>query len=98
MTYESLPLQRTPLVTFGYIIQVALSLAIVLALIYVCAKYILPRMKYSPKGQNIEVLDRFGLEPQVTLYHVKANQEEYLIGVSGKSIALIDKYEKKSGA
>jgi len=92
MTYEALGLQKTPIVTFGYIIQVSLSLAIVLALIYLTAKYLLPRLKLTPKGSNISVLDRIGLEPQVTLYHIKSEKGEYLIGVSGKSIALIDKY------
>jgi flagellar biogenesis protein FliO len=92
MTYEALALQKTPIVTFGYIIQVTLSLAIVLALIYLSAKYLLPRLKLTAKGSNIQVLDRMGLEPQVTLYHVKSDKGEYLIGVSGKSIALIDKY------
>jgi flagellar biogenesis protein FliO len=97
MTYEALVLQKTPIVTFGYIVQVALSLAIVVALIYLCAKYLLPRLKITPKGLNFEVTDRMGLEPQVTLYRVKSGNREYLIGVSSKSIALIDKFEKKIG-
>jgi flagellar biogenesis protein FliO len=72
--------------------QVTLSLAIVLALIYLSAKYLLPRLKLTPKGSNIQVLDRMGLEPQVTLYHIKSDKGEYLVGVSSKNIALIDKY------
>jgi len=91
MTYEALVLQKTPIVTFGYIVQVALSLAIVLVLIWVTAKYLLPRMQMTPKGKNIEVLDRVGIEPQVTIYHIKANGREYLLGVGGKNVALIDK-------
>lgn len=97
MTYEALALQKTPIVTFGYIIQVALSLAIVLALIYICAKYLLPRLKLTPKGTTLEVVDRMGLEPQVTLYRIKAADTEYLIGVGGKSVTLLDKIDLKAG-
>ena len=91
MTYEAIVLQKTPIVTFGYIIQVTISLAIVLALIWLTAKYLLPRLKLMPQGKTIEVLDRVGIEPQVTIYHIKANNSEYLVGVSSKNIALIDK-------
>jgi len=95
MTYEALVLQKTPIVTFGYIIQVALSLAIVLALIYICAKYLLPRLKLTPKGNTFEVTDRMGLEPQVTLYRIKSNKTEYVVAVSSKNVALLDKIELK---
>ncbi|KAF0133327.1 MAG: hypothetical protein FD145_1345 [Candidatus Saganbacteria bacterium] len=95
MTYEALALQKTPIVTFGYIIQIAFSFAIVLALIYFSAKYVFPRLSTSSKGNNLKIIDRMGLEPQVTIYQVEIKNKEYIIGVSNKNITLIDKPGEK---
>jgi flagellar biogenesis protein FliO len=94
LTYEALALNRTPVATFGYIVQVAISLAIVLGLIYLTSRYILPRLQVNPKGKLLEVLDRVGLEPQVTAYVLKFKKNIYVVGVSNKNVSLIDKQKE----
>lgn len=94
MTYEALVLQKTPVVTIGYIMQVVISLVIVLGLIYLVAKYLLPKLQVTPKGKHIEVVDRIGLEPQVTAYTIKVGSFSYAIVVSNKNTVLLDKFKE----
>lgn len=93
-TYEALVLEKTPIVTFGYVLQVAISLCIVLALIYLIAKYLLPKMNINPKGRLIEVVDRIGIEPQVTAYVIKFNKNLYLVASGNKGVTLLDKFKE----
>ena len=90
---EAISFQRTPIVTFGYIMQVILSLAIVLGLIYVASKFLLPRMKFNPKGRTIEIKERIGLEPGLSAYIPKAKDKNHLIIAGQKGIALIDTFD-----
>jgi len=101
-TYEALVLnktplilERTPIVTFGYIIQVTLSLGIVLALIYLTSKYLLPKLQGNISGKTVKILDRIILEPQVCIYVIKLGQTKYLVGVSNKNISVIDKLKEE---
>ena len=94
LTYEALTLNKTPIVTFGYIVQVAISLAIVLGLIYLTSRFLLPRLQVNPKGKLLEVLDRVGLEPQVTAYVLKFKKNIYVVGVSNKNVSLLDKLKE----
>jgi len=94
MTYEALILEKTPVVTFSYIVQVALSLAVVLGLIYLISRYLLPRLQVTGKGRMIEVLDRIGIEPQVTAYVIKFNKNIYLVACGQKGVALLDKFKE----
>lgn len=94
MTYEALALQKSPIFTFGYIMQVILSLLVVLGLIYLMAKYVLPKLSITPQGKNISVLDRVGLEPQVTAYTLKVGSFIYLIVSSNKNATLLDKFKE----
>ena len=96
MTPEALVLQRPPIITVGYIMQVLFSLAVVLALIYVIAKFLLPRMKLIAPGRLIQVLDRIYLEPQVSAYILKVGKSAWLIVTSSKQVAKIDKIEEES--
>jgi len=80
-------------ISFGYIIQLIFSLGIVFGFIYIAAKYILPRFQSSSKSRIIEVTDKLVLEPQVTSYVIKAGSTSWLIIVSGKTVARIDKLE-----
>ena len=80
-------------ITFGYIIQLLFSLAVVFGLIYIGSKYFLPKLQMPSKSRQIEVVDRIGLEPQVTSYIIKAQGSSYLIVVSNKNICRIDKLE-----
>jgi hypothetical protein len=83
-------LNHTPLVTFGYIMQVLFSLLIVLGLIYITSKYLLPKLQIKSKGTLLEVEDRIGLEPQVSAYVLRAESRRWLVVVSSKNVAVID--------
>jgi flagellar biogenesis protein FliO len=96
MTFEALALQRTPIISFGYIVQVVFSLVFVLALIVLSAKFLLPRLKTNAAGKLIKVLDRLYLEPQVTAYLLKVGRASWLIVTSSKQVARIDKIEDES--
>ena len=96
MTTEALAFQRTPIITFGYIMQVFFSLLVVLALIYFIAKYLLPRLKLSNAGKLIKILDRVYLEPQVTAYLLSVGKSAWLVVTSSKQIARIDKIDTES--
>jgi flagellar biogenesis protein FliO len=93
MTTEALVLQTSPIITTGYIMQVILSLAVVVAIIYVLAKYLLPRLKVTTPGRLIQVIDRIYLEPQVSAYVLKVGQKAWLIVASSKNVELISEVE-----
>ena len=82
--------------TVGYVFQLILSLAIVIGLIYFSAKYLFPRLQLPSQGKLIQVVDRIGLEPQVSAYIISAYDRSYLIVVGQKSVTLIDKLESGS--
>lgn len=94
MTGEAIQFQTTPVVTFGYIMQVILSLLIVLAFIYLISKFVMPRMKASAGGKFINVLDRVYLEPQVSAYILKVGKSAWLVAISNKQVTRIDKIEE----
>jgi len=83
-------------VTIGYVFQLILSLAIVIGLIYFSAKYLFPKLQLPSQGKLIQVVDRIGLEPQVSAYIISAYDRSYLIVVSQKGVTLIDKLESGS--
>ena len=91
MTTEALSFQPTPIVTFGYIMQILFSLVIIVGFMYLAARYILPKLKIANTGKHIKIIDRIHLEPQVSAYLIKVGGETWLIGTSNKQIAKIDK-------
>lgn len=90
MTQEALAFQSSPIMTAGYLMQVSLSLAIVLGLIYVIARFILPKLKISTTGKIIQVVDRVLLEPQISAYILKVGKKAWLVVASSKGVAKID--------
>lgn len=93
-TFEAANLESpTPIITFAYLMQLFFSLLIVFGLIYITAKFVLPKFKIDSSGKFIRVIDRVTIEPQVSTYILKAGRSQYLIGVSNKNITLIDKIE-----
>ncbi len=93
MSSEALVLQSSPIITVGYVMQVLISLLIVVAFIYVIAKYLLPRMRVTSPGNLIQVTDRVMLEPQVTAYVLKVRKSSWLVVTSSKSVTRIDRLE-----
>jgi flagellar biogenesis protein FliO len=91
MTTEALAFQQPAAFSAGAIFQGIVSLAIVLAVIWVIAKYLLPKLKIPNSGKIIQIVDRVYLEPQVTSYILKAGHDSWLVVVSNKQIAKIDK-------
>jgi flagellar biogenesis protein FliO len=81
------------LITIGYIFQLIISLAIVIGLIYFSAKYLFPKLQLPSHGQTIQILDKVGLEPQVSAYIISAYDKSYLIVVSNKGATLLDKMD-----
>lgn len=88
MTGEALPI-----VTTGYVMQVLISLAVVIGLIYVLARYFLPRLKVGAPGRIIQVVDRVMLEPQVSAYIIKIGKKAWLIVSGGKNVEKISEIE-----
>jgi flagellar biogenesis protein FliO len=93
MTPEALTLQTTPIITFGYVMQVIISLLVILAFIFFAAKYLLPKLKVASIGKLIQVVDRVYLEPQVTAYIIKIKKSAWLVAVSNKNIVKIDRVD-----
>lgn len=91
---EVISFQKTPIVTFGYVMQVIFSLALVLGLIYIVSKFLLPKIRLNPKGKTIEIKERIGLEPGLSAYIIKTKDKNHLIIAGAKGIALIDTYEE----
>ena len=83
-------LEKSPVVTFGYLVQVSLSLAIVLGLIYLTSKYLLPKLQANLTSKMISVKDRLTLEPQVSIYIVKVGSKNYVLASSNKTVTLLD--------
>ncbi|GEM_PF-3331518 len=81
-------------VSIGYVIQLLFSLLVVLGFLYVTAKYLLPKLKTSSKSEHMELFDRLVVEPQVTLYIVKAAGRSWLVSISNKTVTVIDKFEE----
>jgi flagellar biogenesis protein FliO len=94
MTPEALVLQSSPIITAGYVMQVIFSLAIVVALIYAIARFLLPKLKTGGAGRLIQVVDRVLIEPQVAAYVLKAGKKSWLIVSSNKNVAKIAELEE----
>jgi len=90
---EVLTASRTPLISAGYIMQLIISLAIVVGLIYFFARYLLPKLQLPSSGNLIQIKEKIGLEPQVSAYIISVREKSYLVVVSNKGVTLIDKLE-----
>lgn len=86
-------LGSSSVISFAYIVQLLFSLLIVLGFIYICAKFLLPRLQPGTKGTYIRVVDKVVLEPQVAVYIVKVENSAWLVAVSNKLVTKIDKLE-----
>jgi flagellar biogenesis protein FliO len=93
MTPEALTLQTSPIITFGYVMQIIFSLAVIMAFIYVVGRFVLPKLKITPTGKIIQVVDRAFLEPQVSAWILKVGKKAWLVVISNKQVAKIDEVE-----
>lgn len=92
-TIEAAYLKGSPIITISYLFQLFLSLLIVFGLMYVIAKYVLPKIKTSTSGEFIRVIDRVGLEPQVGAYIIKVKDSSWLVIISNKNVSVVSKLE-----
>lgn len=97
-SWESYTTKSSPIVTFSYFVQLVFSLLIVIGLIYVTSKYLLPKLQVKTQGKVVEVIERVGLEPQVTAYILRIKRSSWLIVVSNKQVTKIDKIEEDLSA
>ncbi|MFH0887464.1 MAG: hypothetical protein V1843_04780 [bacterium] len=92
-TKEAIGLNSSPIITFGYVFQLFLSLAVVIGLIYFTAKYVLPKFKVGGGTGVIQIIDRVMLEPQVASYVLKIKGKVYVVMVSSKNVIVLDQYK-----
>ncbi|MCX5750884.1 MAG: hypothetical protein NT099_04355 [Candidatus Saganbacteria bacterium] len=97
-SWESYTAKSSPIVTFSYFLQLVFSLLIVIGLIYVVSKYLLPKLQVKTQGKVVEVIERVGLEPQVTAYILRIKRSSWLVVVSNKQVTKIDKIEEDLSA
>lgn len=96
MSPEALVLERSPIITLGYVMQVLLSLGIVLALIYLISKYVFPKMKIASPGRIIKIIDRVFIEPQVSAYILQVGKKGWLVVSSSKNTQKISEVDLES--
>jgi len=98
LTEEAAGYSQSPVITIGYLMQLFLSLIVVFGLIYLTSKYVLPKFQVKSTGRLIEVIDRVGLEPQVSAYILKVRKKSWLVVASAKNVQLIDEIEESDQA
>ncbi len=91
LTTEAPTLKGSPVLTIGYVFQVFFSLVIVIGLIYVISKYLLPKLQIPTRGRFLQIVERVGLEPQVTAYILKVKDKSWLIVTSKGAVEVVDK-------
>ena len=72
----------------GYYFQVFLSLVFVLGLIFFGSKIFSYRLQ-RPKVSHSKIIDFINLEPQVNIYKIELDNQQYVIGVGNKQIVPI---------
>ena len=95
LTKEAPTLKGSPILTIGYAFQVFISLLIVIGFIYIVARYLLPKLQMPSKGRLIQIVDRIGLEPQVSAYILKVKDKSWLIVAGKGSVEVVDKVDLK---
>ena len=93
VTAEALAFQATPIITFGYVVQVIISLAVIIGFIYLLGRYVLPRFKINSSGSLIKVVDLVYLDPQIGAYILKVGKAAWLVVASKQQVVKIDKIE-----
>jgi len=95
MTNEAFSFQPTPIITFGYIMQLLFGLLVIFGMLYVTAKFFLPKLKLARSGQIIKIVERIYLEPQVSACLISIGKQNWLIGIGNKQITKIDKINQE---
>jgi flagellar biogenesis protein FliO len=89
MTPEALVLHSSSVITFGEVMKTVFSLALVVGLIYLIARFLMPRLKVAGSGKLIQVVDRVLIEPQVAAYILKVGKKSWLLVSGNKNVQKI---------
>lgn len=81
------------LFSVSYLLQLFFSLIVTIGLIYLAARFFLPKLNLARGSEKIKIIARKALEPQVTAYLLGAYESEWLILVSHKNVVKIDKVD-----
>lgn len=73
-------------------------LALVAALAWVLVRFVAPRLNPAGRSSRIKVLERLRLEPRRSIYLVRVDDDDLVLGVSEASIELIDRRPSTDGA
>jgi len=76
--------------TIGYSFQVLFSLALLGVALFFFSK-MAKRVQTHKFTGDIQVLDRKGLDQGVSLILISVRDQEFLLGISGKDIKVLDK-------
>lgn len=98
---ESLPQNLVALegpVDFTWMfIKVIIVLAFVCVIAFAVIKYVLPRASFVKRGQDsqIELIERFALEPRKSLYILKVGSRFLLLGTSENTLSPLMELNRK---
>lgn len=70
-------------------------LALIAALAWVLVRFVAPRLRLHGGKARMRVLDHLTLEPRRSLYMVRVDDEDLLIGVSDGSVNLLKTVDNK---
>jgi flagellar biogenesis protein FliO len=89
-----LGLKTSPVISFGYVIQLIFSLLIVIGILYAGARFILPRFNLVGEKGLINILDRKFMDAQSTAYILAVGKKKWLIVIAKGQVARIDALEE----
>ncbi len=88
----SLASSMSPGVDFTWMfVKVIFAMIVVCAVAFLIIKYVLPKSPYvkANKNSQIEVMERFMLEPRKNLYILKVGPQKILVGTTENSISAL---------
>lgn len=94
---ESLAAFEGPIDFTWMFIKVIIVLAFVCLIAFAVIKYVLPRASFVKRGQGseIELVERFALEPRKSLYILKVGSRFLLLGTSENTISPLMELDRK---
>ena len=75
----------------SYYIQVLLTLGTLGLILFLVTKYA-KKIKLTKYSGDIKLIDRLSIDTNVVICLIETKQKQYLMGVTGKNITIIEKY------
>lgn len=95
---ETLPVSQDASLDFGWLFfKVVVVMVVVCLAAFAVIKYLLPRASFVRRmGESqIEIVERFGLEPKKNLYILKIGKKNILVGTADNFISSLAEFEEK---